>query len=254
MKYRLIWKSAAIAVVGLGLVAGVLAQDQTTSQAPNSGSATTLVAEAMPPQGQAATTSSTSSGNAAGNAFTQNSEFYLGFGLVKTSSVYIPTVGQTYSEDTPGAWDLTYRYNASHWIAWEMRYNWSKGTTNIGATGNYVHVDAYEGEWSTDLAYRIIPDGGVQPYLLGGIGVLWFGPNSSLSNTPAADGQGRFAYVLGGGADFWIMKNLAFRAEYRLLYYRIPDFRITQTSTVADELGDNWAWQSVPTIGLVFKF
>lgn len=231
MIYRWIGKGVVVAAVGLGLVAAASAQAGTTSTG--------------------STGSAASSGNAAKNAFTENSEIFLGVSLVDTHSVQVPTVGQEYSEDSPAGWDLTYRYHASNWVAFDVRFAYSKGTSMLGT---WYHVDAYEGEWSADAAITFPTGSFIKPYVMAGPGVLWFGPNAYIGNTPGADGQGRFAYVFGGGVTVNLSHSVGLRAEYRGLYYRIPDFRIGATTLDANMFGDVWTFQSVPTVGLVFHF
>lgn len=94
----------------------------------------------------------------------------------------------------------------------------------------------------------------VRPYGLAGIGGLFFRPTNSLNNNfigvgnNTGNNQTKAAFVYGGGVDFDISKYLAFRAEYRGLVYKIPDFQLHGLAS------DNFTHMAEPSVGLVWRF
>ena len=94
----------------------------------------------------------------------------------------------------------------------------------------------------------------MRPYALAGVGGLFFRPTNSLNNSlvgvanNTGNNQTKAAFVYGGGVDFDLTHYVAFRAEYRGLVYKIPDFQIPGLAS------DAFTHTAQPSVGLVWRF
>lgn len=69
-----------------------------------------------------------------------------------------------------------------------------------------------------------------EPFLLGGGGILSFGPTSStidgITTAIGAVRQIQPTVLYGAGADYRLSPHVAFRLQYRGLFYQPPDFKV----------------------------
>jgi opacity protein-like surface antigen len=154
-----------------------------------------------------------------------------------------------------GGFLIGYRYHLNSWFALQGDYGYTRDTQKyfdpfFGETDIQANIHQLTGE-----AVITAPSSSrVRPYGLAGIGGLFFRPTNSLSNNFIGIGNGsgnnqtKPAFVYGGGVDFDISKYLAFRAEYRGLIYKIPDFQLTGLAS------DNFTHLAQPSVGLVWRF
>lgn len=154
-----------------------------------------------------------------------------------------------------GGFLVGYRYHLNPWFALQGDYGYTRDTQKyfdpfFGETDIQANIHQLTGEAviSTPSSSR------VRPYGLAGIGGLFFRPTNSLNNNFIGVGQGsgnnqtKPAFVYGGGVDFDISKYLAFRAEYRGLLFKIPDFQLPGLAS------DNFTHIAQPSVGLVWRF
>lgn len=154
-----------------------------------------------------------------------------------------------------GGFLIGYRYHLNSWFALQGDYGYTRDTQKyfdpfFGETDIQANIHQLTGE-----AVITAPSSSrVRPYGLAGIGGLFFRPTNSLSNNFIGIGNGsgnnqtKPAFVYGGGVDFDISKYLAFRAEYRGLIYKIPDFQLPGLAS------DNFTHLAQPSVGLVWRF
>jgi len=132
-----------------------------------------------------------------------------------------------------GGFLVGYRYHLNSWFALQGDYGYTRDTQKyfdpfFGETDIQANIHQLTGE-----AVISAPSSSrVRPYGLAGIGGLFFRPTNSLNNNFIGVGQGsgnnqtKPAFVYGGGVDFDVTKYMAFRAEYRGLLFKIPDFQL----------------------------
>lgn len=154
-----------------------------------------------------------------------------------------------------GGFLLGYRYHLNRWFAVQGDYGYTRNTQKyfdpvFGFTGIQANVQQLTGE-----AVITAPSSSrVRPYALAGIGGLFFRPTNSLNNSFVGVGnntgnnQAKAAFVYGGGVDFDLTRYVAFRAEYRGLVYKIPDFQLPGLAS------DAFTHTAQPSIGLVWRF
>lgn len=154
-----------------------------------------------------------------------------------------------------GGFLFGYRYHLNPWFAVEGDYGYTRDTQKyfdpiFGETDIQANVHQLTGE-----AVITAPSTNrVRPYGLAGIGGLFFRPTNSLNNSFVGVGnntgnnQTKAAFVYGGGVDFDISHSLAFRAEYRGYFYKIPDFQLPGLAS------DNFTHLAQPSVGLVWRF
>ena len=148
-----------------------------------------------------------------------------------------------------------YRYHLTPWFALQGDYGYTRNTQKyfdpvFGFTAIQANVQQLTGE-----AVITAPTSSrVRPYALAGVGGLFFRPTNSLNNSFVGVGnntgnnQAKAAFVYGGGVDFDLTRFVAFRAEYRGLVYKIPDFQIPGLAS------DAFTHTAQPSIGLVWRF
>lgn len=154
-----------------------------------------------------------------------------------------------------GGFLIGYRYHLNSWFAIQGDYGYTRDTQKyfdpfFGETDIQANVHQLTGEAVISAPSR----SRVRPYALAGVGALFFRPTNSLNNSFVGVGQGsgnnqtKPAFVYGGGVDFDISKYLALRAEYRGLFYKIPDFQLPGLAS------DNFTHMAQPSVGLVWRF
>lgn len=154
-----------------------------------------------------------------------------------------------------GGFLVGYRYHLNPWFAIQGDYGYTRNTQKyfdpvFGLTAIQANVQQLTGEAVITAPSR----SRVRPYALAGIGGLFFRPTNSLNNSFVGVGnntgnnQTKAAFVYGGGVDFDIARNVAFRAEYRGLIYKIPDFQIPGLAS------DAFTHTAQPSVGLVWRF
>ena len=148
-----------------------------------------------------------------------------------------------------------YRYHLNSWFAVQGDYGYTRNTQKyfdpvFGFTAIQANVQQLTGE-----AVITAPTSSqVRPYALAGVGGLFFRPTNSLNNSFVGVGnntgnnQTKAAFVYGGGVDFDLTRYVAFRAEYRGLVYKVPDFQIPGLAS------DAFTHTAQPSIGLVWRF
>jgi opacity protein-like surface antigen len=167
---------------------------------------------------------------------------------------------ETTQGTTPSAGVLgTFHQQLTHWIGYETSFGYTRlaenylaavgdngmgGDTN-SAVARSISSDVYE------LSLAVVAKGPVsthrmQTFLDGGSGVLLFRPTQQLLRERS---QVRPMVLFGAGIDYRLSDHFGFRAEYRGMFYKNPDFRNTQITatrlfTVSNE----------PTISLVYRF
>jgi opacity protein-like surface antigen len=173
-----------------------------------------------------------------------------------------------YSATKSGGFLAGYRYHLLPWFAIEGDYGYTRNTQNFfdpltfgaGVQTN-IHELTGEAVLSASNHHRI------RPYVLAGMGGLFFRPTNSPSNLLLGIGnslgvsssQSRMAFVYGGGLDFNITRSLALRGEYRGLVFRAPGFDIPGLSGVglgslSNLINPGFTHMAQPSVGLVFRF
>jgi opacity protein-like surface antigen len=155
-----------------------------------------------------------------------------------------------------GGFLIGYRYHLNSWFAIQGDYGYTRDTQKyfdpfFGETDIQANVHQLTGEAVIGAPSR----SRVRPYALAGVGALFFRPTNSLNNVAfvgvgsnTGNNQTKPAFVYGGGVDFDISKYLALRAEYRGLFYKIPDFQLPGLAS------DNFTHMAQPSVGLVWRF
>jgi outer membrane immunogenic protein len=154
-----------------------------------------------------------------------------------------------------GGFLIGYRYHLNAWFAVQGDYGYTRDTQKyfdpfFGETDIQANVHQFTGE-----AVITAPSSSrVRPYGLAGIGAVFFRPTNSLLNSfigvgnNTGNNQTKPAFVYGGGVDFDITRYMAFRAEYRGLVFKIPDFQLPGLAS------DNFTHLAQPSVGLVWRF
>jgi opacity protein-like surface antigen len=129
----------------------------------------------------------------------------------------------------------------------ETDYGYMRATQQYNAPNGLAGVQADMHEFSASYVYRFTL-GRVKPFATAGFGGVVFDPVIG-TGAPISqpDTQARAAFVYSAGADIAITSHLSFRAQYRGLVYKAPDF----TSGVGSGSAMNF---SEPAGGLVWRF
>jgi outer membrane immunogenic protein len=160
------------------------------------------------------------------------------------------TSGNGIKRDTTktGGLLVGYRYQITRWLAAEANYGYDRNTqAYFGSTVGRVQSNIHQ---ITGSAVVKLPGfARIQPYALAGGGGLLFDPRgNSGDNFGSATWQARGAFLYGGGADYAFTKHLSFRAEYRGLVYKAPNFNLASLNT------GSWTHTAQPSAGVAFHF
>jgi opacity protein-like surface antigen len=149
--------------------------------------------------------------------------------------------GVTNKSTNSGGLMAGYRFNLNRRFAFEGDYDYFRNSQKFSGMARIkTNVNAVTG-----VAVVKLPKVSMfKPYALAGGGAIIFDPRDAKS----IDTQARGTFVYGAGADVPLMKRLAFRAQYRGLVYKTPDFSLSGTKT------DKFTHSAVPSAGLVFTF
>jgi opacity protein-like surface antigen len=153
----------------------------------------------------------------------------------------------------------TFHQQLTHWVGYETNFGYTRldenyfsgvgyngmGGSTGAATSHSISSDVYE------LSLAVVAKGPVsthrmQTFLDGGSGVLLFRPTEQASRERS---QVRPMVLFGAGIDYRLSDHFGFRAEYRGMFYKNPDFR--NTNIVATKL---LTVSNEPTISLVYRF
>lgn len=148
-----------------------------------------------------------------------------------------------------GGFIVGYRLHLNRWVAAAADYGWVRNTQqNLTATGPFnVRTNIHQ---ATGALVVKLPSSLFEPYVLGGAGALVFDPatTSGAGFVPGAERQAKAAFVYGGGANYWISRAVALRAEYRGFVFKRPDFGLASLNS------DAVAHTAQPSVGLVVRF
>jgi len=148
---------------------------------------------------------------------------------------------------------LSYRYALRAHSAVELNYSFSRNTqyyTIVGSTSG--PVAAQQGNVH-EIAGAYVLEGDrsrkLNPFLLGGGGVLIFSPIANSTNaTFGSSTQTMGTFFYGFGLNYRLNRGLGVRLQYRGLVYKAPDFRVSDIST------GSWTHSAEPSLGLMLRF
>ena len=180
--------------------------------------------------------------------------FVTAFALLPTQAT-----GNGISEQATkaGGGSAGYRFHLRPSSALEGRYGFSRNSQKYTIGDTVYSIPVYQSEISGSYVYTFGKTHRVQPFLLGGGGILLFSPTnydgtadssvnaaspayggSSIGATPAYGGssiglprQAKPMFLFGAGADLPMSSRLNFRVEFRALGSKTPDFGVTALQT-----------------------
>jgi opacity protein-like surface antigen len=171
-----------------------------------------------------------------GAAFSKNSE---GDGLVHSATTPVNVLAT-----------FRIRFNAKNSVA--LNYARAKNSQKYDASPFDFRVLSTVNEFTAAYVFSPFQGKKVEPFVLGGAGVLVFSPTLSFVNGVetqiGAVRQTRVAYLYGVGADYHFYWRLALRLQYRGLFYPAPDFKVSSLFTGAK------GHLAEPSVGIVFRF
>jgi opacity protein-like surface antigen len=154
----------------------------------------------------------------------------------------------SYDATDSGGLLVGYSYQFSRWFGVEGNYGYSRNTQNYFTLGGAPSIQSDIHQTTAALVAHI-PIGvrRIRPYALGGGGALVFDPTDKFV-VPGADRQTRGTFLYGGGANFDLTNHFGFRAEYRGLVYKAPDFQLSTLNA------DKFTHLAQPSFGVYARF
>jgi opacity protein-like surface antigen len=141
----------------------------------------------------------------------------------------------------------SYRYFFTAHQGAEADYGYTRDTLQYSTFSGSAGLPSNMHEFSASYVYRM-PLGRFTPFASAGFGGVVFDPATGGSFAPVAPAaQGRPTFVYSVGADITITSHLSFRAQYRGLLYKAPDFGTGIGSDSAMNMSE-------PAGGLVWRF
>lgn len=149
-----------------------------------------------------------------------------------------------------------------------FNYGYAKNSQVYQSNFDYHQLDTIH-EYTGAYVRNFHETGKFQPFFLVGAGMLRFNPRSTWAYFPDlpnnipnrlqinvnAQSQNEATLLYGGGVDYKLPYNFAFRLQYRGLYYNNPNFKVNNLNGSAISfVAGNRAHMAEPSIGLVFRF
>lgn len=120
----------------------------------------------------------------------------------------------------------SYRFNFTKHHSVEFDYSYTRDTQQFLSPAGAAGVQSNMHEATASYVYRV-PMGRLTPFASAGTGAVVFDPISTAGVPAALAGsQARAAFVYSGGVDLSLTRHLSFRAQYRGLVFKAPDFGI----------------------------
>jgi outer membrane immunogenic protein len=158
------------------------------------------------------------------------------------------TDSTTHRATQSGGFLVGYSYRFNEWAGVEGNYGYARNTQNyagsFGQSGIRADIHEITGSFVFQIPARIR---NVRPYALAGGGALVFDPVDNFQAN-GIDRQTRGTFVYGAGVNYDFTKNFGFRAEYRGLVYKTPDFTVNALNL------DKFTHLAQPSAGFYFRF
>jgi hypothetical protein len=160
--------------------------------------------------------------------------------------------GVVQSPTSSGGFLGTVGFRISSKVSAAFNFERTYNTEKYQAGGLFYQIPGDMREFSGTLLYHPFRHGRWEPFLLGGAGIIAFGPQEVFIDgvsTPAGAVRQKLPTVIyGAGTDYRIIPHLALRLQYRGLLYQPPDFKVRNL------FSGGLAHTAEPTIGFVFNF
>jgi opacity protein-like surface antigen len=158
--------------------------------------------------------------------------------------------GITQHSTDSGGLLVSYRNRFNRVLGADLSYGFTRNTqqnfTSAGAFNIQSNVHQATAALVANTPGRVL---GFRPFALAGAGALTFDPTNNFGGIVIGnDRQAKAAFVYGGGADYDINDNFAFRIEYRGLVYKRPDFGLNSLDSNAT------THTAQPSAGFVIRF
>ena len=138
-----------------------------------------------------------------------------------------------------------FRFNLNNKVAVEGDYDYFRNSQKFLAGGGLTRIATNVHSITVDGVVKLPTLRNVRPFAIAGGGIMVFDPRKVLPS----NSQTRATFVYGGGLDMPLpVRHVAFRAQYRGLIYKIPDFDTSKLKT------DKYTHSAVPSAGLVLTF
>ena len=128
-----------------------------------------------------------------------------------------------------------------------FNYGHANDSHKVAVTGLKQSLDSGMHEVTAAYAYRFNL-GKVQPFAIGGGGMLQFNPSKTASLSPEPQSQNKPTLLYGAGVDYFATEHFGAQFQLRGLVYAAPSFsnEAFRTNTMHNTLE--------PTVGLVLRF
>ncbi|MBZ5600396.1 MAG: hypothetical protein LAN83_18990 [Acidobacteriia bacterium] len=149
----------------------------------------------------------------------------------------------------------TARLNVGKKSAFELTIGKVSNTQKYFVSPLTISLASSTTEYTGAYVFRPFAAGKFDTFLLGGAGILRFYPSyyAYVDGSPFplnAQTQTRPTFLYGAGLDYKAYWKFAVRVQYRGLFYRAPDFKVTGVNLNPSANGH----LAEPSVGLVFKF
>ncbi|HEY1802396.1 MAG TPA: hypothetical protein VGG46_15825 [Terriglobales bacterium] len=160
--------------------------------------------------------------------------------------------GVVQSPTSSGGFLGTVGFRIASKVSAEFNFETTSNTQKYQGGGLFYQIPGDMREFSGAILFHPFRHGRWEPFLLGGGGIISFGPDGGEIDgvaTPIGAVRQKLPTVLYGiGTDYRIVPRLALRLQYRGLLYQPPDFKVRYL------FSGGLAHTAEPTIGFVFNF
>jgi outer membrane immunogenic protein len=150
----------------------------------------------------------------------------------------------------------SFRYHLRGHSSVEASYAYSRSTfyytvneQDVGGGSIFLSQQGSMHQFTGDYVYNFGSWKKIQPFVLGGGGLVLFRPVSNSTNTLiAATNQGKGAVLYGAGFDYPLAHAFSVRIQYRGLFLKAPDFYGAAVNA------SSWMIVAAPAAQLVYHF
>ena len=183
----------------------------------------------------------------------QDGSFDVGLNFTGVFSKESSGNGVVQSPTQAGGFLATFRVKLASKHSLAFNYGRATNTQKYDASPFSYGIQSKVTEISAAYVFSPGKWGKWEPFALGGVGLLSFGPTlnttinsvSTLFNTRR---QIKPAFLYGAGVDYRLLGRLSLRLQYRGIFYSAPDFDVPGIFTGAK------GHLAEPSVGIVFRF
>jgi opacity protein-like surface antigen len=182
----------------------------------------------------------------------QDNHYDVGVNFGGVFSKHSSGNGTVLTPTNSGVFLATGRVRLSERFSIAANFARTKNSQNYFVSPSAYRIQGPVTEFGGAVLFSFLQTKKLECFVFGGMSALVFTPKTTVIDGVAASlpvhRQTKPAPVYGFGADYRVYGKFAVRLQYRGLFYKAPDFNLSNFFTGA------YGHMAEPTVGLVYKF